>query len=304
MTVGYVRLGGVATAETGGLGEAIGSALLLFMVLIALASPLVYRGWQTRKKYRTVTELPSLRSAAVEEGDLVNVSGRIEDTTESVTSPVQSTSCAVAFWKVGTLRRYDVLNHMSYWSVEGIGIDAESLVVAAGTRDVVVSDIGRELQLSAGDELKHLLASDENSILDSAADALDPPEFEERRTPSEDWPQAYVALGDRVGIEPETAEPPGLFGRVLDRVRVPAGTVQFQERTLDVGDSVTVVGTVAERDPLRLRLQGTESMDPVLTRSSTTELEHRLRRAYRLQLYGLPLLVTALSSLAGIGVFL
>jgi hypothetical protein len=304
VTVGYVLWSGIATAETGGLGEAIGSALLLFMVLIGLASPLVYRGWQTRKTYETVTGLPTPSSAIVDDGDLVKVSGCIKDTTETITSPVQSTSCAVAFWKVGTLRRYDVLNHMSYWSVEGIGIDAEPLVIADGTQEVVISDIDSELHLSVGDELDHLLSSTENSILDSAAEALDPPGFEERRTPSEGWPQAYVALGDRVGIEPETTEPPGLLGRALNRVRVPAGTVQFQERTLGVGDAVTVVGTVAERHPLRLRLRGTESMDPVLTRSSLTELERRLRRAYRIQLYGIPMVVTALSSLAGIGVFL
>jgi hypothetical protein len=293
-----------ATTGTARLGEAVGSGLLLFMVLIALASPLVYRGWQTRKKYREITGLPSLSSTTVSDGELTKLAGQIKETDERITSPVQSTRCELAFWKVATLRRYDTFNHMSYWSVAGIGIDAETLVIAGETQDIRISNVSREKNLSAADELKHLLGSDENSILDSIATELDPPEFEDRRTPSEERPQKYDELAGRINFEAETPDSPGFFGWILNAVRTPEGTVQFQETTMSAGDTVTVVGRVVDVQNGRVRLQGSESIDPTITQSSPSELEAKHRRAYLIQLYAIPLFVTALSSLAAVGVLL
>jgi len=290
--------------EAARLGEAISSGLLLFMVLMALASPLVYRGWQTRKEYQEITRLPSLSSATVSDGELAKLSGQIKDTDQKITSPVQSTECELAFWKVATLRRYDIFNHMSYWSVAGIGIDAETLVIAGETKDVRLSNVSRKKNLSATDELKHLLGSGEESILNSIATELDPPEFEDRRTPSEGWPQKYDELGGRIELESETADSPGVFGWVLNAVRTPEGTAQFQETTMSAGDTVTVVGRVVDIQNGRVRLQGSGSVDPIITKSSPSELEAKHRRAYLIQLYAIPVFVTALSSLAAVGVFL
>jgi hypothetical protein len=272
------------------------------MVLIALASPLVYRGWQTRQKYREITGLPSLSSTRVSDGELTKIAGQVKDTNEKITSPVQSTQCELAFWKVAKLRRYDMFNHMSYWSVAGIGIDAETLVIAEESQDIRISNVSREKNLSATDELKHLLGSDENSILDSIATELDPPEFEDKRTPSEEWPQRYDELANRIEFEAETSDSPGFFDRILNAVRTPEGTVQFQETTMSAGDTVTVVGRVVDVQDGHVRLQGSESINPIITQSSPPELEAKHRRAYLIQLYAIPLFVTALSSLAAVGV--
>lgn len=292
------------TTGTAKLGEAVGSGLLLFMILMTLASPLVYRGWQTRKEYREITRLASLSSATVSDGELAKLSGQIKDTNQKITSPVQSTECELAFWKVATLRRYDMFNHMSYWSVAGIGIDAETLVIAGETQDIRISNVSRETNLSATDELRHLLGSGEESILNSIATELDPPEFEDRRTPSEGRPQKYDELGDRIEFEAETTDSPGVFGWILNAVRTPEGTVQFQETTMSAGDTVTVVGRVADVQNGRVRLQGSESIDPIITQSSPSELEAKHRRTYLIQLYVIPLFVTALSSLVAVGVLL
>lgn len=301
---GYTPCNVLTATETARAGKAAGSALVMFLVLVALGSPLIYQGWQIREKYRALTDLPVLPSATVSDGELVKLSGRLKDTGENITSPVQSAQCKLAFWKMGVLRRYDSFNGRSYWSVAGIGIDAETLVVAGETRDIRISDVSRENALSATDELKHLLGSIENSALDSIARALDPPEFEDRLTPSEEWPGGYDELGARVGFEAETSEQPGLLGRLLNAIRTPEGTVQFQETTVSAGETVTVVGRVSGTENERVRLQGTESIDPVITRASPSELDSRYRRAYLIQLYGIPLLITALCSLAGVGAFL
>ena len=63
------------TTGTAKLGEAVGSGLLLFTILMTLASPLVYRGWQTRKEYREITRLASLSAATVSDGELAKLSG-------------------------------------------------------------------------------------------------------------------------------------------------------------------------------------------------------------------------------------
>lgn len=304
MNPGYAPHALLATANVDRLGSAVGSALLLWMVLMALGSPLMYRGWQTRQAYRELTELPLLPSDTASAGELVTVSGRIRDTDEKVTSPVQSTRCELAFWKVATLERYDVLNHMSYWSVAGIGIDAEALVIAGESRDIRLLDISSERTLSGIDELNHLIGSNGNTALDSIARALDPPAVEERRAPSEDWPAAYDELGARVDFDPETAEAPGLLGRLLNALRTPEGTVQFQETTLRAGDTVTVVGSVTGDQNERVRLRGNESIDPIITRLSPSELAGKRRREYLWQLYGIPLFITALASLAAVGAYL
>ena len=301
---GYVSCSILATTGIARLGTAVGSALLLFTVLMLLGSPLIYRGWQTRKKYHELTELPSMHSATVGDGDLVKLSGEIKNTDENITSPVQSARCKLAFWKVATLRRYDVFNFNSYWSVEGIGIDAETLVVAGEAHETKISDVSRQKTLSATDEVGHLLGSNENSVLDSIASELDPPEFEARRPPSKGLSEKYEVLGDRIGFDAETVDSPGVLGQILNAIRTPEGTVQFQETTMSAGDTVTVVGRAIEGQNERVRLQGNGVVDPVITRSSLSELERKQRRAYLIQLYGIPLLITALCSLAGVGAFL
>lgn len=304
MNPGYVSWSITAMVDPARLGEAVGSGLLIFMLFMALGSPLIYRGWQTRTKYRELTELPSMSSATASNGELVKLSGQIKDTDEKIISPIQSTQCELAFWKVATLRRYGIFNHMSYWSVTGIGIDAETLVIAGKTRDIRISNPSRQKTLNVTDKLEQLLGSNENTILDSVLKELDPPEFEDRRTPGEEWPRRYDELGDRVDVEAETAGSPGFLGRILNAIRTPKGTVQFQETTMSAGETVTVVGRVTGVQSDHVRLRGTDSIDPVITRSSPSELERKHRRAYLVQLYGIPLFVTALSSLAGVGVFL
>lgn len=281
----------------------MGSSILMFVVFILLGSPLIYRGWQTRKKYRELTELPSTTQAAAS-GELVKLSGQIRDTDEKIVSPVQSTRCELAFWKVAKLRRYDIFNHMSYWSVAGIGIDAETLVIAGETQDIRISNASKKKILSVSDKLQQLLGSNENSMLNSIVMELDPPGFEDRRTPSEGWPQRYDELGDRIDIKPETTDSPGFFGQILNAIRTPEGTVQFQETIISAGDTVTVVGRITGDQNERLQLRGTKSINPIITRSSSSELQSKHRRAYLIQLYGIPLFVTALSSLTGFFVFL
>jgi hypothetical protein len=294
----------LATIDVSKIGEAVGSGLLIFTLFMTLGSPLVYRGWQTRQTYQALADLPSGFPSTPGDSELVKVSGKIKDTDEKVVSPIQSTRCELAFWKVATLRRYDIFNHMSYWSVEGIGIDAETLVITGDTRDIRISTVGRELIPSGTEKLNQLLGSTENSILDSIVTELDPPGFEDRRTPSEGWPRTYDELGTRIDAKTEPADSPGLLGRVLNAIRTPEGTVQFQETTLSAGETVTVVGRVRSVRDRRVRLCGTESIDPVVTRRSPSELEQKHRRAYRIQLYAIPLFVTALSSLIGYLVFL
>ncbi len=304
MNSGYVSWSILARTDAARLGEAVGSGLLMFMLLMTLGSPLIYRGWQTRKKHRELTDLPSMSPATASDGELVKVSGQIKDTDEKITSPVQSTRCEVAFWKAATLRRYDIFNHLSYWSVAGIGIDAETLVIAGEARDIRISNASRAKTPSATEKLGQLLGSERNSILDSIVTELDPPGFEDRRAPSEEWPQKYDELRGRIELEAETTDSPGFLGQILNAIRAPEGTVQFQETTMSAGDTVTVVGRVMDVGNERVRLQGTESIDPVITGSSPSELAGRHRRAYLIQLYAIPLFVTALSALAGVGVFL
>jgi len=238
----------------------------------------------------------------VSEGELVKLSGEIQDAGEKITAPVQSTRCTVAVWKVATLRRYDGFNVNSYWSIEGVGIDAGTLVIAGEGHETTVSDVSREIPLSATDEVRHLLGSTENSVLDSVAEELDSPDFEDRRPPGEEWAERYHDLGNRIDFDAKPADSPGILGRILNAIRTPEGTVQFQETTMSAGETVTVVGSAGQNGDVRLR--GSGEVDPVITRSSLSAFEGTRRRAALIQLYGIPLFVTALCSLAGVGVFL
>jgi hypothetical protein len=296
--------GTLATTAASRAGRAIGSALFLGMVLTALGSPLIYRGWQRRKTYRELIDLPTTFSAAKERGGIIQVSGRVKDTEATVSSPIQSARCELAFWKAATLRRYDTLNHMSYWSVIGLGVDGETLTVSGEQGAVKVSDLDRKETLDASEKIHHLLKSNGNTVLDSVLTELDPPDFEERRLPSEEWDQRHVELGDRIGEDPKTTSSPGILGKILNAIRTPEGTVQFQETTVNAGDTVTVIGTVVSGQDKCVRLQGTESIDPAITRCSPSEWAQKHRRAYRIQLYAIPTLIMAITSLAGIGVFL
>lgn len=296
--------GVLATTTASRAGEAIGSALLLGMVLTALSSPLIYRGWQRRNTYRELIDLPTTCQDTEERGGIIQVSGRVKDTGETVTSPIQAMRCELAFWKAETLRRYDVFNHMSYWSVMGFGVDGEKLVVSGEQDDIEVSDLDGKKTFNASEKVSQLLKSNENTVLDSVLTELDPPEFEERRLPSEKWSQRHVELGDRISEKAETTSSPGILGKILNAIRTPEGTAQFQETTVNAGDTVTVIGTVVSDQDKYVRLQGTESIDPVITRCSPSEWIQKHRRAYRIQLYGIPILIVAITSLAGILVFL
>jgi len=292
------------TVSASNVGEAVGSSLLMFTVLMLLGSPIVYRGWQNRKTYRTLSGLPSRSPSTATDGEVAKISGQLADTDEKIVSPVQSERCELAFWKVAECRRYDTFGHKSYWSEEGLGIDAESVVISGETEEISISNVDTEKSLDATDKLKTVLGSKQDSVLRSVPVELETSGFEDRRLPTEEWPREYEELGARVGFERARTTSRGFIGRLIDGIRTPEGTARFQETTMEAGDTVTVVGRVVGVRNKRVKVRGDGSVDPIITRTPPSELGGKYRSAYLKQLYAVPLFVTALCVLLGYGVLL
>lgn len=301
-----VRMALTGTISASNVGEAVGSGLLMFTVLMVLGSPIVYQGWQNRRTYRTISSLPLRSPSTATDGEVAKISGQVANTDETSISPVQSERCELAFWKVSQFRRYNMFNHKSYWSEEGLGIDAESVAISGESEDIEIriSSVATQKTLDATDKLKTALGSKQDSVLRSVPVELERSGFEDKRLPSEEWPREYEELGVRVGFNSDPASSRGVVGRLMDRIRTPEGTARFQETTVKAGDPVTVVGRIVGTRNDCVELRSGESVDPLVTRTPTSELGKKYRSAYLKQLYGVPLFVTALCVLLGYGVFL
>ncbi|WP_135853786.1 GIDE domain-containing protein [Halorussus salinus] len=283
---------------------AVGSGLLVFAMLMLFATPILYRGWQNRTKYREYDSLHAESSSEATDGDIVMLSGRLDDASDRVTSPLQSEECVVAFWQVSTCRRYGTFNINVHWSEEGVGIDAGAVVLSGEREEVVLEGISTDQQLTTQDKLGQVAGSKRDSVLGSVPLALEGETFEDEVHPTADWPREYADLGAKVGVQNDDSRSQGALGRLLRKVRTPTGTVRFRESVMRAGDSLTVVGRVVGGRDKRVTVEGTDAVDPVVTRASPSELRAKHRRAYRTRLYAVPLVLLAFASLVGYAVYL
>ncbi|ADQ69379.1 hypothetical protein C499_12445 [Halogeometricum borinquense DSM 11551] len=284
--------------------NAVGSGLLVFAVLMLFASPILYRGWQNRVKYHEYARLHAKSPNVATDGEIALLSGRIKDTKNQIKSPVQSEDCVMAFWKVATYFRYGLLGVKAHWSEEGVGIDAGEIVLAGDHEDVIIEGASGSQQLDSRDKLGKIAGSKRDSVLGSISLMLDGSKFEDRVHPTADWPQEYENLGARVGVQSDEHQSQGVLGRLLSKLRTPAGTVQFQEAVMRAGEPLTVVGRVVGSRDKRVKLEENDAVDPIITRLSPSELRSKHRRAYVTQLYAVPLVLIAFASLTGYAVYL
>jgi len=285
------------------IAAAVGSTGMVFGVLALLASPLLYRGWQNRATYRAYAALPVQSPADATPGETVMLTGQLADTSRSVASPVRGADCLVALWRVSTYHRTGAFGSRAFWFEEGVGIDADDPVLAGEHDTIALDGVTGEKELSAREKLGTLTGSKRDSVLRSVPLALDNEGVEETVQPTGEWRERYRALGARVDVHPDESQSPGVLGRLLHRVRTPAGTVRFEEVALTAGESVTVVGTVGA-DGQRLDVARSEDVDPLVTRLSPAEIRATHRRRYRYQLYALPLVLLAFAVFMGAAVAL
>ncbi|MGB9985499.1 GIDE domain-containing protein [Salarchaeum japonicum] len=281
--------------------NAVGSTALVFGVLMLLASPFVYRGWQNRATYQAYAALPAQQPADATPGETVMITGWLADTDRSVTAPVHGEECLVALWRMSTYRRTGAFRTRAFWSEEGLGIDVNDPMLTDEHDSITLDGVTVEKELSAREKLGKLTGSKRDSVLRSISLALDNEGFEETVQPAGEWCERYRTLGARVGVQREESEPPGVLGRLLNTVRTPDGTVRFEEATLTAGESVTAVGTVTA-DGQRLDVTRSDAIDPLITRLSPSELRAKHRRRYRYQLYALPVVLLTFAVLMGAAV--
>jgi hypothetical protein len=210
----------------------------------------------------------------------------------------------VAFWQVSTCRRYGTFNINVHWSEEGVGIDAGEVVLSGEHEEVVLDGVNASKQLTTRNKLGQIGGSKRDSVLGSVPLALEGETFEDEMYPATDWPEEYADLGAKVGVQSDDGQSRGALGRLLDKVRTPTGTVRFREAVVRAGDSLTVVGRVVGGRDKRVTVEGTDAVDPVVTRASPSELRAKHRRAYRTRLYAVPLVLLAFASLVGYAVYL
>lgn len=283
---------------------AVGSGLLVFAMLMLFATPILYRGWQNRTKHRAYASLHAESPSEATDGDIVMLSGRLNDASDRITSPLRSENCIVAFWQVSTCRRYGTFNINVHWSEEGVGIDAGEVVLSGEHEEVVLDGVNASKQLTTRNKLGQIAGSKRDSVLGSVPLALEGETFEDEMYLATDWPEEYADLGAKVGVQSDDGQSRGALGRLLDKVRTPTGTVRFREAVVRAGDSLTVVGRVVGGRNKRVTVEGTDAVDPVVTRASPSELRAKHRRAYRTRLYAVPLVLLAFASLVGYAVYL
>jgi hypothetical protein len=256
----------------------------LGVALLLPASLLLYRGWQHRQRYLLVRDTRPA-SAATRADRPVLVSGPVT-ADEAVEAPVSGDHVALVAWSIQDWRDS---GRVKAWLPAASGVRHERLRVDGEDGPAAVLPASHVAEAADSDDR---LTGSETAVgvdTETTRVELDGFETEVEVPPSETPPDRLTRLQDGL----DTIDP-GSSGALVDFGRK-HGTRRFRERTLTLGDRLTVRGVLspAPEPGVAPRVTAPEDGTLLLSSLSPGALERRYRSAYWRLFYG-PLAVILL----------
>lgn len=275
----------------------IAAASLLFLVFLAIGSPVIYAGWKQRRQYHELSAVHTSLDDATP-GEAVVVSGTVSSRSQTVDSPYRSQSCALALWDTARLSR----GQGTQWILEASGVTAGELLVTVDTEHVPVTGLSRQRSVTTtSQKLRSTLGLDANSELASLDTELSRSGFERQFTPTEELTDSYRAHNRDIGFDRPTRDSYDTVGRLLAGRLTPHNTVRYRESTFQSGDEITIVGEKTD-DGISFTEVGTTQ--PIISSEQLPSRLGRYRRGYTLRLYGLPMFFLLFSALIAYTLFI
>lgn len=274
----------------------VAAASLLFLVLLAIGSPVVYAGWKQRRQYHELSAVHTSLDDATP-GEAVVVSGTVSSRSQTVDSPYRSQSCALALWDTARLSR----GQGTQWILEASGVTAGELLVTVDTEHVPVTGFPRQRRIATtSQKLRSTLGLD--GSFERAVDTeLSRSGFERQFTPTETLTDSYRAHNRDIGFDRPTRDSYDMVGRLLTGLLTPHNTVRYRELTFQSGDEITVVGKKTDDG---ISFAETGATQPIISSEPLPSRLGRYRRGYTLRLYGLPMCFLLFSALIGYTLFI
>lgn len=278
--------------------ESFGAAMLMCVVLLLLASPVIYAGWKNRNRFQNLRSIESnFKNSDI--GDYVLLSGQIECISQNIRSPFQSEYCCLSMWDVSTLNRTGNLGAGFYWSQEAVGIDACDISVSTDSKNVRIKNISNEKTLDADEKIKRSIMADSTSKFSSVEIQLDDSSFSEKIRPTEE--SKYEDFDESFSFTRPSKDSYGIIGSILSKVRTPEGTTRYREYNFKEGDKLTII---AKKTSEGLSYESSESVNPLISPDSISSITRKYRLAYLFQLYFVPSFCIIFSGLLGYGAYL
>lgn len=253
----------------------LASAALVAGLLSLVASPILYKGWKHRTRYRRVRDTPVASPRTADDGETVLLHGTASVEADRTTAPVTDADALVAAWDVARWAT-ERARSTRYWLPEARGVTVAGLVLDCDGEDVRVPPMGRSEtvdSLSGFFTIPDTATGIDAAGIDVEVDAFDT----ERELASDDDPPAHLQqFTERVGLDSQPQR------REFVPFTRDYGTRRYREATVSEGQAVTVHATVTPPErPGEAMILAAPSEEPLLLSTlSPGDLRRRYRWAY------------------------
>lgn len=255
--------------------RSLGAATLVAVMLSVLASPLLYKGWKHRSRYRRVANTPVGSPTAVDHEETVLLQGVARSGDQRTTAPITDTKSLLAAWDVSRWVKQR-LGSTRYWLPEARGVAIAGFTLDRDHEDVRVPPTRRSESVDTLDDffsVPNTATGIDVQDVDVEVDAFD---TEAEQAPDEEPPAHRRAFADRIDLDEQPQR------RELVPVTRDYGTRRYREATVTAGQPITVRALVRRSDePGESPVLEPPADGPMLLSTLTpAALQRRYRWAY------------------------